>query len=56
MNNDKSEQKQKTRPYGKGDQGEPAKPETIPVPKRGAFFRDLEKVATKPAEPESEQR
>ena len=55
MNNDKSEQKQKTRPYGKGDQGEPAKPETIPVPKRGEFFRSLNRVATRRETPKPER-
>ncbi len=40
-----SEPTQKTQPKGKDDEGKPAKPETIPVPKRGEFFRDLEKIA-----------
>jgi hypothetical protein len=35
---------QQTQPKGKDAQGKPAKPETIPVPTRGEFFRDLKKV------------
>jgi hypothetical protein len=40
-----AEPTQQTQPKGKDAEGEPAKPETIPVPKRGEFFRDLKKVA-----------
>lgn len=40
-----AEPTQKTRPRGKDAEGNPAKPETIPVPTRGEFFGDLEKVA-----------
>lgn len=36
---------QKTQPKGKDDEGKPAKPETIPVPKRGEFFGALKKVS-----------
>lgn len=41
----KDEPTQKTRHRGKDAKGKPAKPETIPVPTRGEFFRDLEKLA-----------
>jgi hypothetical protein len=41
---------QKTQPKGKDDEGKPAKPETIPVPKRGEFFGDLAKVAAAPTQ------
>jgi len=37
---------QETQPKGKDDEGKPAKPEAIPVPKRGEFFRDLTRLAT----------
>lgn len=40
-----SEPTQETQPKGKDAQGKPAKPETIPVPKRGEFERDLDKLA-----------
>ena len=40
-----SEPTQKTQPKGKDEKGKPAKPETIPVPKRSEFFRDLAKVS-----------
>ena len=36
---------QKTRPRGKDAEGKPAKPVTIPVPTRGEFDRDLDKLA-----------
>jgi hypothetical protein len=45
------ERTQQTQPKGKDAEGKPAKPETIPVPKRGEFMRDLEKVAGKPHGP-----
>ncbi len=41
----KDEPTQKSRPRGKDAAGKPAKPETIPVPTRGEFFRDLKKLA-----------
>ncbi len=40
-----SEPTQETQPKGKDDEGKPAKPVTIPVPTRGEFFRDLDKLA-----------
>jgi len=40
-----SEPTQKTKPKGKDDEGKPAKPVTIPVPTRGEFERDLDKLA-----------
>ena len=40
-----AEPTQKTRPYGTDAEGNPAKAETIPVPTRGEFFRDLKKLA-----------
>jgi hypothetical protein len=39
---------QETQPKGKDDKGRPAKPETIPVPKRGEFFGNLKRVAEAP--------
>jgi len=45
---------QKTRPRGKDAEGKPAKPETIPVPTRGEFERNLEKLAGKPGPPSRE--
>lgn len=41
----KDEPTQKTQPRGKDAEGKPAKPETIPVPTRGEFFRDLKRLA-----------
>ncbi len=41
----REEPTQKTQPRGKDAEGKPAKPETIPVPTRGEFFRDLKKLA-----------
>ena len=40
-----NEPTQQTRPKGHDAEGKPAKPETIPVPKRGEFFRDLKRLA-----------
>jgi hypothetical protein len=44
-----AEPTQETQPKDKDENGKPAKPETIPVPKRGEFERDLEKLMGKPA-------
>jgi len=40
-----SELTQQTQPKGKDDEGKPAKPETIPVPKRREFESNLRKLA-----------
>ena len=40
----RDEPTQKTWPRGKDAEGKPAKPETIPVPTRGEFFRDLKEA------------
>jgi hypothetical protein len=45
---------QKTQPKGKDEKGQPAKPETIPVPMRDVFVRNLKKIADKP-EPKKAQ-
>lgn len=47
---------QKTRPRGKDAEGKPAKPETIPVPTREEFFRDLSKLASGRKDRRSDRR
>ena len=42
---EKPEPTQKTQPKGKDDQGQPAKPIDIPVPKRSEWDKALRKVA-----------
>jgi hypothetical protein len=42
---EKAKPTQQTQPKGKDAEGKPAKAETIPVPTRGEFFRDLSKLA-----------
>ncbi len=44
---DAGEPTQKTQPKGKDAEGKPAKPEAIPVPKRGEFLGALKKVAVR---------
>jgi len=46
---------QETQPKGRDDEGKPAKPERIPVPKRGEFFRSLNRVATRRETPKPER-